>query len=381
MYVRIALRFLPVLCVLNAASAQEYHVTNLGVLPGGSMSHALAMNDHGLIVGQSDQDTPSPYLRSVVWADGVIQRITGLGISGSEAADVNNEGVVVGTTDDLVMTETSARPYRWQNGVLTLLPTSELISFAYGVSDAGHIAGADGDAATVRFNGGLVSYGFPGATQSWARAVNSAGHVAGTSSPADAMPRPMVWDGNTVLDIFPGVQNYGEAYDINENDVVVGYVNNHAFQWADGEAVLLPDLGGPATAAAVNNDGWIVGQAYIIGTWTTRAVLWRDGECIDLNTLIPVDSGWHLATANDINERGQIVGSGNIDGQLRAFVLDPAFGDLNANGAVETADIPLFVNVLLGNDADPGHRYRADLNRDGRIDGADLQPFITAAMN
>ncbi len=43
----------------------------------------------------------------------------------------------------------------------------------------------------------------------------------------------------------------------------------------------------------------------------------------DLNTLIPRDSGWVLLSANDINNRGQIVGYGRRNGQKRAFLLTP----------------------------------------------------------
>jgi hypothetical protein len=43
---------------------------------------------------------------------------------------------------------------------------------------------------------------------------------------------------------------------------------------------------------------------------------------IDLNTLIPDDAGWDLISASGINNRGEIVGYGLLDGRFRAFVLD-----------------------------------------------------------
>jgi probable HAF family extracellular repeat protein len=44
----------------------------------------------------------------------------------------------------------------------------------------------------------------------------------------------------------------------------------------------------------------------------------------DLNSLIPAGSGWVLTGANAINNRGQIVGSGVLNGQTQAFLLTPA---------------------------------------------------------
>lgn len=45
---------------------------------------------------------------------------------------------------------------------------------------------------------------------------------------------------------------------------------------------------------------------------------------LDLNALIPAGSNWTLNEANDINEHGQIVGRGRLNGQERAFLLTPA---------------------------------------------------------
>ena len=44
---------------------------------------------------------------------------------------------------------------------------------------------------------------------------------------------------------------------------------------------------------------------------------------IDLNSLIPSNSGWVLGRAQAINDLGQIVGFGYYNGQTRAFLLNP----------------------------------------------------------
>ena len=47
------------------------------------------------------------------------------------------------------------------------------------------------------------------------------------------------------------------------------------------------------------------------------------GQITDLNSLIPAGSGWVLNRATGINDAGQIVGSGTINGVLHVFLLTP----------------------------------------------------------
>jgi hypothetical protein len=56
---------------------------------------------------------------------------------------------------------------------------------------------------------------------------------------------------------------------------------------------------------------------------TPSAVLWENGRAHDLNSLIPPLSGWHLGRALAVNDRGQIAGTGEFRGEIRAFLLTP----------------------------------------------------------
>jgi hypothetical protein len=51
-------------------------------------------------------------------------------------------------------------------------------------------------------------------------------------------------------------------------------------------------------------------------------------------------------------------------------------GDINNDSLVNLADVPLFVNVLLGSDTDPARRARSDMNCDGAPDGLDVSLFV-----
>jgi hypothetical protein len=56
-------------------------------------------------------------------------------------------------------------------------------------------------------------------------------------------------------------------------------------------------------------------------------------------------------------------------------------GDMNCDGAVNVADIPLFVDALLATGSFGGCDIsRADMNADALIDGRDTQPFVAALM-
>ena len=44
---------------------------------------------------------------------------------------------------------------------------------------------------------------------------------------------------------------------------------------------------------------------------------------VDLNTLIPKNSPWYLQNASSINDAGEIIGWGTINGEVHAFLATP----------------------------------------------------------
>jgi len=130
----------------------------------------------------------------------------------------------------------------------------------------------------------------------------------------------------------------------------------HAFQWQKG---VLTDLGvlpgGDASDATwISDTGLIAGEARnglidpLIPGWAEiRAVLWKDGEVIDLGTL-----GGNESAAFSVNNRGQVVGVATntipdpfsfFVTQLRAFLWqDGAMQDLGTLGGPNS--VAYFVN-------------------------------------
>jgi hypothetical protein len=65
-----------------------------------------------------------------------------------------------------------------------------------------------------------------------------------------------------------------------------------------------------------------VGDAYSLGSDDAFLYSAQTGT-VNLNSLLPPGSGWHLEEANAINEQGQIVGRGiNPEGERDAYLLD-----------------------------------------------------------
>jgi probable HAF family extracellular repeat protein len=79
-------------------------------------------------------------------------------------------------------------------------------------------------------------------------------------------------------------------------------------------------------AYAINNLGQTVGASDSSASGQL-AVVFERGEVRDLNRLIPAGAGWLLTEAQDINDSGEIVGTGIVDGRVRAFLLVPTRGE------------------------------------------------------
>jgi probable HAF family extracellular repeat protein len=335
----------------TAANAVTYNISVLDSLGGDSKAYAL--NDNGMVVGQSYNSTTAQ-MESVVWNGGIVQS---LGITGI-ARGVNNSGMVVGETGSASLTLPDGYAYSWTSGggVNNLGTLGGSTSGAYDINEAGVITGFAWQAGAqfstqgkgfIYQNGTMTSLGTFSTPDGYSRGhgINNSNEIVGRASVGDFGGNPKYttyWDADQNLNMFPNTSNYGTGEQINNNGLMVGAARTpstgnsiFASTWdTSGNLTFLNNsnagtLGGKAWS--LNDDGVIVGYDRIAtgnianDPTLTRAFVALDGSnMVDLNTLVDL-SGTDivaLTQAYDVNANGDIVGVGiTSTGEQKAFVL------------------------------------------------------------
>lgn len=320
-------------------AAPRYAVVDLGT-GGGPRSTARAINDKGQVVG-SIQGASNETSRAVLWEAGRANFLAPANLF-SHASDINDRGQVVlgieqAPLPPAVEAEREAREPRtirlgaflWDSGRILDLKAGA----ATGINERGQVVGFGAPAASHHaflWESGqfldLNTRGVPEGIGSFGYAINDRGQVVGATTLADGTGRGFLWDGGEVTDLGRGVGPLA----INNKGLIVGSATTatsgyHAFLWTEARMRDLGQLarGTGSVARAINDRGQVVGMALTQGIALPHAFLWEEGALRDLNELIPADSGWILEEANDIDERGRIVGTGRLGDRQRAFLLRP----------------------------------------------------------
>jgi len=230
---------------------------------------------------------------------------------------VNDDGVIVGNLFDPEARKTYAFLYRVETDTIARLPVASA-SYAYDVNKHGVIVG------------GYSSAYF--------------GHNVGRWIPIPPDNDTLGPDNLAWADyIFDEIEDSGVATALNDSGVVVGYHDSYvdqastllAFVW-DPQTDVLLELETPnahaelnrrlremgyspihlsasaSVALDINNCGDVVG--WIDGI---KAVLWRDGAVIDLNTVTNNLHGARLVSAYAINDTGHILVEARLENGFR----------------------------------------------------------------
>ena len=233
--------------------------------------------------------------------------------------DINDGGqVALPSTSPDVSFSNVARRWDPRDGFVTLAPER---SFSTGINRAGDVTvvyeGGDYRSMSALWTerDGLTDLGTIG-RQTWAEDVNDHRVVVGwTERDTDARERyAFRWTregGLQTLPNLPGGPEQGDAFDVTNRGLIVGYSygpdGQEAVRWVDGEVQGLGDLPGgrrESGALSANERGQIVGAGHIAGD-AARAFLWSEEEgMVDLGALGPD----HNSVAYDITDDGMVVG-------------------------------------------------------------------------
>ena len=226
-------------------------------------------------------------------------------------------------------------------------------SYGYGINDNGHTVGESN--LDAQHGGHLHAFWWPlshiidigtlGGPTSVGYAINITCQIIGQADTASGPNHAFLWtptnpcNGSTgqMADLGTLGGSKSSAQGLNTSGQVVGIASlasgqQHAFLWdpntpngSTGQMADLGTLGGQNSLAEdINTTGQVVGAA-LDAHQVAHAFLWPsiNGLLIDLNGYLPANSGWVLAYARAINDSGQIVGAGTMNGHYHAFLLTP----------------------------------------------------------
>lgn len=292
--------------------------------------------------------------------------------------DINNHGVIVGGLGS----EWPFQPFQYRNGLVEGLPVP--LGLAVAINDAGELAVQLGPNYLIR-SGVPALLQTDSGQPLYASGLNNRGVVVGSvidgyvngGNVFITLLGAVSWSNGVVRRLSPISPDWGsQAYDINDSGVAVGtiyaatlatYGTSTAVMFRDDQTIPLSILPGHHSSDAIainargdvlchahdsglvraflvqsgaivdlgslpggtsvrgnalNNLGQVVG--HVEGQGPQRAFLYMDGAMRDLTEFIKPNTGWTFLTANAINDKGQIVGIGQINGGGHtAYLLTP----------------------------------------------------------
>ena len=304
--------------------AESYGIKDLGTLGGGT-SYATAINNNGIVVGGSRR---ADQKNAAFVYDGkkMIELLSDSSITFSHALDINDSNVIVGSTSNRsFIYENNQVEYIYMPGRAThinninqtigfMTPTSTMLTgYAY-----------------LYENGNITNFSeLFSATQTNEIALNDLGSIV------------ILVDGNTYIyqDGAISLLPFNGVIDIdNSGQILCRYYGvdgkSDICRFKDGVMEELGDYDGLSTILrSMNENGYAVGEAILENVpsepfqpvYDKVAVLMSpDGSIINLNDLKIGGSKFEmLLSASDINDAGQIVGTGLINGVEHAYLLTP----------------------------------------------------------
>ena len=236
------------------------------------------------------------------------------GWQSSEAYDINNNGIIVGSGKD----ETGKyRGFLYRSGTYkTLLPPRWEEAYARAVNDRGDVAG---QGLHGEYKGFLYSNGTytgilpPEWREAYAYGINNNGDVVGYGREKKYF-KGFIYSKGKYTDILPPGWREAYAYGINNNGVITGYgidegntVKGFVYENGAYKVILPPGLH-EAKAFHINDHGAVAGSGLDVGN-VPKSFMYKEGAYSEI--LAP---GWQSVEAYGINNSGAVVGWGTYKG-------------------------------------------------------------------
>lgn len=300
-------------------------IVGLPLLAGRTFCVSNSANISNIVVGTCANTLFGTARLPVIWQNGAVSQLPmPSGETLGDANDVNASGVIVGS----VNSGSLQKAVYYQNGTATFIsqttPGGSFFNTAFGINDSGRIVGTGIDPANAARNVGMVydvgsSSAFevgalPNANGALAFGIGNGGHVVGSSMQNQGSGLPFIW-----------TQSGGMT------------------------AIPLPTGTTQGSARAVNSIGWAVGTA---SSAFAIPFLYDGTATYRLADLIPAGTGWDLSTntsssALGISDGNVIVGTGVLNGQVRAYAMIPVVSNFSLGGRILTAGGNGIANAMV----------------------------------
>jgi uncharacterized membrane protein len=366
-----------------AAVAGDWTVGEITGPAGTTRIEPTAVNGNGVVVGHAR--FPGESVETAFrWEDGQMVQLPLNGFAYSRAADINDDGTVVGwvgteqpcctlsySTNAAIWTTTTSTsslslpPFTtYGQGFTTTGADKDRGSALAGINNPGQVVGGAAFAWISPFNnpnqnasytvfptvGTFSRLALPDTLNATTGGTVYGGRAAAINDRGDIMGDPgpgasRIWYAGagtgTEYDVYAGKHGFNdEAHIAGRTGILSGSGTSQDYRallWNGSDYVQIGANQSQSIANAVNNSDWAVGRAGVFESTQPRtagnAWLWRPGEApTTLFALAP--TGWSMANATDINDDGMIVGAGKHDGVEMGFWMAPASIAHKLSGAV-----------------------------------------------
>jgi len=307
---------------------------DLGTL-GGRFSYGTALNDFGTVVGKAD--LPDRRTRAFIFRNGTMSELTGVNV---DPWFINNAEDVAGAFPG---SGPSVRAFIHRSG--QLIDIGSLgggLTFIHDLNGGGSAVGSSADAffnniAFLYQGTTMHSLGTLGGPGSVAWAINDSGVIVGESLVDEGLTRAFVYRDGLMTDLGTLGGNSSSARGINNAGQILGYseyrtddLATHAFIIDNGVMIDLGTLGGTVSfPLSMNSQGHVIGDTEDHLGFPVP-FLYRKGRMVNVNSLLPEDSGWEIHAALYLNDAGQIAGHGSHNGEFAWYILTPANDNTNS---------------------------------------------------